>query len=617
MLPGLQIFDLHEPSKCKILNTIGKDFEDCSPKPISKYHSSECTSECNDHHLIVYLENALCRGTQVEYEDISRMLLHRNSKVRRISLMLHYRNFPDIIPPSFQDDPDHSVRAVYLSQRWNLRISSLIKQAEDENPDVRIAALHQLMRFSEDEKYKIKILRSVCHRIHDRELTIRVFVSRAIGEFKDLSDEVVEKLLSKQVTSLDDQKLCGALIYGVEDEYSDVRRNTISSVYSLVTPGIVSRAFDFIVDSLNDEDGDLRELSTLCLKKMSIKYTLVIDREIVRQICESLKERRSKVKANILSLLANLKYEDVEIFDILVSHMDVNVRSRDVFRCIRKIVSRNRKLFFANMDRFYKHTSIAQVESSLEDTFYIARLVVLRELKKANPGIRMSEVIENHFLFLEIMECSEPDGCGGGYVFFRDILHQFLEELDGGEQREKNYRRLFRRMKKENDHRYWFIYYIYKGMAELLRKGKSNILQRIPFLFANTGFDPSMANNTKNIAEYIRSLDFGSIRFLKYDVDVPSRVKVCGRMPVRFSASLLFEKDHQDVHLKVWSSDKTPIYFKARKTIEVCILEDVSSIYCSVVKLHSGQDIPLSHTKAISIERKKPRKDLIPGIDLY
>ncbi|AFN83746.1 hypothetical protein EROM_091300 [Encephalitozoon romaleae SJ-2008] len=616
MLPGLQIFDLHEPSKCNVLKSIGTDFEDGSIKSLSDYYSPGCTAECNCHHLVVYLENALCRGVPVSYKDVSALVFHENAKVRKVSLMLHWKHFPEMPLPSFQHDPDHSIRAIYLKRKESLRVSSLVRQARDGNKDVREVALHQLMRFSEEEKYKMKILRAVCHGIHDRELSIRVFVSKAIGEFKGLPEVVAEKLLSKQITSPDDQELCGGLIYGIEDEYADVRRNTISSVYSLIAPGTASRAFDFVVDSLNDEDNDVRELCTLYLKKISMKYVLAIDKEIVRQICESLKEKSYKVKANILGLLGNLKYEDVEVFSILTSHMEVNVSSRDVFECIGRIVSKNRRLFLSNIDRFYKYTPMAQVEGSLEDKVYIARLTVLRELKKADPGIRISEVIESHFLFLDIMECTEPDGCGDGYIFFRDILCQFLEE-PSGDKKEQDYRRLFGQMKKDSDHRYWFIYHIYKGMNELLHKKRDDILRKVPFLFANTNFDISLVNDTKLLIDHIKNLDFKLIRFIKYDVDVPSKVKVCSKMPIRFSARLTLEDDHRDVHLKVWSGDKQPIYFEAETVIDICILDDSNSIHCSIVKLFPGQDIQLSHAKTVWIEKKKPKKDLIPGIDRY
>nr|AGE96433.1 hypothetical protein [Encephalitozoon cuniculi] len=618
MLPGLQIFDLREPSGCKILRGIVADFENGSTRAISWYHSPECSAECNDHHLVVYLENALCRGCPVCCEDIYGLLFHGNAKVRKISLLLYCRHFPDAVPPSsLQHDPSHLIRTIYLEHGWGSGVSSLAKHARDENLDVRKAAMCQLMRFSSDEKHKVKVLRSVCRGMRDRELSIRVFASKAIGEFRNLSDEIIQRLLSKQGASADYQELCGALVYGIEDEYAEVRRNTVASVYSLVTPGTASRTFDFIVDSLNDEDDVLRELCTFYLKMISVRYVLAIDKEIVRQICESLRERNVKVRANILDLLANLRYEDVEVFDILTAHMGVNVGFREVLRCIGRIASKNRRLFLANMGRFYKHTSVAQIEPSLEDDFYIAKLMVLRELKRADPGIEVSRVIEDHFLFLEIMECSRPDGCGDGYIFFKDILCQFLEEKNRDGESERQYRKLFRRMRREDDPRYWFIYYLYEGMVELRCKKKDDMLQRAPFLFANTGFDASVACNPRAMVEYIQSLDFGSIRFLRYDVDVPPRVSVCRRMPIRFSASLLLEEDIQDVHLKVWSGDKPPIHFKARKTVDVCILDDGTSICCSVVKLLGCRDVQLSRTKVILIERKKPKKDLIPGIDSY
>lgn len=618
MLPGLQIFDVQELMQCEVVNSIALDFESNKTKEACEYQSSQCTAECNEHHLIVYLENILHRGFPVDHEEIKEMLRHGNAKVRKIALMLHYKHFPGVeVPTSLQRDPHHAIREMYLMQGEGLGIHSMVKQTQDENPRVRAAAIWQLTRFAGDERYRMKILRPVCRAMRDRELSIRILASRALGEFAGIPDEVVQKLLSKQVAGSEDPEICGALVYGIEDEYSDVRRNTVASVYQLTSAGTASKVFDFAADSLNDEDHRLRETCTFYLKELSTKYVLAVDSEIVRQICESLKERCGKVRANILELLGNLRYEDTDVFDILASHIGADNNPQDMLRCLGKVTANNRKTFLAGIDKFYKRTAIAQIESSLDDKLYIARLMVHRELKRANPEVQTDKTVEDHFLFLSIMECKEPDVSGDGHVFFRDILCQFLEEgCSEGRGKVGNYRRLFRQMRKENDHRYWFIYCLYAGMKEMGKK-RERILKRIPLLFTNTGFEVSVADDIKGMVRYIRNVDFKSIRPLRYVLDAPSKVEVYKGMPIRLSINLLLEGDGQDVHLKTWSPNKPPIYFKAKETVDICILDDVSLIYCSIVKLFDEEDIRLSSIKAISVNRKKPKRDLIPGIGFW
>lgn len=605
MLPGLHIFDLHDLTLCETLAGIKTDFESNRIKAISDYCRGSCNAECNDHHIVVYLENVLHRGYPLGHEDVSKLLVHKNSKVRKISLLLHYKHFPDIKIPSFQKDPSYSVREIYISHSKELIVSSLVRQTKDENPSVRIQALKRLMSFIQEDKYKLPMFKAVCYAISDRLPSVRTCASEIVGYFRGLPDELIEKLLNKQSTGHSGRKIAGALVYGIEDECLEVRMNTVKSLYLLTTTGVVSKVFDFLADSLNDDDEGLRELCASYLRRLSETYVLNVEQEIVKQVCGSLDEKNENIKESILVLLSNLRYEDTAIFDALVPQMDKNIEPRRMFKCIRRIVCKNRNLFFTNIGKFYEHKDIAQVEPSLGDCKYIARLVVLEELRRRGFEFRLERVIEDHFLFLGMMG---GRGCrvGEGYVneFLRDVLLQFLNE-ENAKDMERHYRAVFRRGSREKSDSCKFICYIYKAIVEWMRTRRQNLLKKIPHLFTNTGFNISVLDEMSGIVTYVRDLSLRSIRHLKYQLDVASSVVARRGMPIRFCIRVRCEGSFSELFVKVGPEAGSCIYIPAKQKVEICVLEDEASIiYCCVVKLSNNEKIQVSDTRKIVVNRK-------------
>lgn len=606
MLPGLQIFDLYELIQCEILSSIENDFSNGKVRPISYYRSGKCNSECNDHHLVVYLENVLYRGYRLGPQDISKLLTHENSKVRKLSLLICYGHFLGVRVPCFlQEDPSCSVREIYLTQSRELNIPVLIKQTRDENPGIKLMALRRLMKFKDDLNFKMLIFRAVCSAINDRMISVRTYASEAIGEFENLPDSIIERLLNKKTDECDEKELSGALVYGIEDEYLEVRINTIKSLYSLTTVGVVSKVFEFLVDSLNDENESLRELCSYYLKSLSKKYALSVEQEIINQVCGSLEENNHNLKNNVLDLLSNLLYESVEVFDMLVFQINRNVEERRVFVCIKKIVAKNGKLFFLNIRKFYEHSCIAKVESSLKDCSYIARLVVLRELRRKGFDFKLSHMIEDHFLFLEIMESSVSKvGCKPGSGFLKDILLQELREKKAGANVGRYYKRLFREGCKREESSYRFVCYLHRGILQWLDKGSDKLLQRIPHLFTNTNFSISTIHEMDAIIKYVEGLDLEPIKALKYRIVVQSNIKLAYGMPIKFPIHVGAEKGFANLAIKLTSQNRSALYLPVRKKVDICIFEEnISVLHCWIVKLVDDKEIQLSPAKTVLIDK--------------
>lgn len=599
MLPGLQTFDVLSLTQCETLDRIRADLENNAFRPFSHYSSSTCSDECNEHHLVAYLESILHLGLPVVHCNILELISHRNSKVRKMSLLLHYRKFAHIQPPAcLQEDPSHIVREIYLTQNTSLDTSTLIRQARDENTGVRLAALRRLMGFSQDPGLRTAVLKCICRAMSDRMLLVREYASRVLGEFGSLPDSVVERLFRKQIATNSSRDLCGALVYGIEDEYPEVRRNTALSAYALTTPSTVSKIFEFLVDCLNDDDERLREICTECLSNLSKKYVLSVDQEIVAQICGTFEENNAFIKSNLLRLLSRIRYEHLDIFDILVSHMATNIEPRAGFECIRKIVSRNGALFFADIRKFYEHTRIALVEPRLDNSHYVAKLVVLSELRRLGFEFEVSGGIEEHFLFLRVMRCRAATSDSRA-AFLRDILLQFLRENGAAQQ----YRRIFADGGRGESDPCRFLCFLYRGVAEWRQKGRSTTLQRIPHVFANTAFSMSNPSET-SIAKYIQELNLDAVRALQLQLDIPSVVRAAPGMPIRFSIRLHCEISLSSIAVRIRSRNGI-LHLAAAEKMDVCLLDFVPAVQCSLVKIADGREVRVSSAKTVMIEWSK------------
>lgn len=606
MLPGLRIFETHDLARCNVLNRIRSDIEKRKVKSIYRYYSERCSYECNVHHLVVYLENALHTLCKVSRNDAAVLLCHESQKVRKVALQLCYKCFPRMrIPPSLQEDPSHSVREMYLLHTRHLQTSTLIGQTEDENPGVKVAAMKRLMEHAESPPLQMSVLRCMCRAVSDRNVAIRVYATEAIGMFKGLSDDVVERLLDKQTGGHEEKEICGALVYGIEDECLEVRKNTIGSVYLLATAGNIPRVFSFLADALNDDDEGLRKLCVHYLRMLAEAHVLCVEQEIVDQICGCFRERSDELKDDVVHLLSSLRYESTDVFDILALQVDRSVEAAKVFGCIRRIVSRNRRLFLSDMGKFYEHTCVAQIESSLSDSRYVARLVVLDELRRKGRGPELSKTVEDHLLFLRIMDSREPSsGCSGGSEFFRDILLQFLLEKKHGQDTERHYSRLFSGHGVSNNDSFAFIRCLYKGVVRWMGSGNDKLLRKIPHMFTNCSLDISSINDVDDIVRYVEGLDLDSIRSRRYQIDVQSNVMVRPAMPIRFSICVVLDETSPDLAVKVGTTGRPWLYFPAREKIDVCIFEsNVSVIYCFIAKLLDNEEIRVSELKTVTISR--------------
>jgi integrator complex subunit 4 len=603
MIPGLQMHDLPDLVQCATLNRIRRDVDAGSILPVSEYLTEECTEECNTHHIVLCLESILEGGQVEDGAEIAAFLGHPSPKVRRLSLLICYRHLSDAeIPEFLQRDPSSAVRSTYLRLSGVVDKAELIKQTADANPETRACALRRLLEFRDEEELKLDILKAVCHAMNDRELGIRMLASETIGSFTALPTGVVQQLLSKQIENRRTKSLSGALVYGLEDECLAVRRNTVRSLYALTTAEIIPQAFEFLVDMLNDDDEDLRELCTEYLSLLSSSYELCVDNEMLLQICSSLEEKSCKIRGNVLELLSNLNYRSSEVFDVLMKQVSRNVEPRRAFACLRRVVAKNGEVFYKSLDRFYRHTEVAQVEPSLDDPCYVAGLVVIRELRALGHEFKISRRVEDNLFFVDVMEATSI-GAEIDPAFFREILCQYLEERKSVLGVERNYRRIFN-LKKCDDASYRFMSFMFRAVSEYLNEGRSNRLRYLPYKFENTGFNISMI---EDIPGYIKRVDMSRIRPLRYQLLVPPELVFTPNVPIKFTIHAFVEKKCPGVRIKVGSLEKKEShYYPAEEKTEVCLCENnISSIYVCVVVVDGGEEIRVSRVSIMRIARRK------------
>jgi integrator complex subunit 4 len=599
MIPGLQMHDLPDPALCSTLEEIKSD---AASRSLSEYLSSGCPEECRVHHIVLYLENVLEAGKVRDAAEITGLLDHPSPKIRKLSLLICCRYLPDeAVPSSLQNDPSAMVRSIYLRFSSTANEADLIKQTRDANPEVRACALERLAGLQDRSELKLDILKAVCCAINDRELRIRTIASEAIGLFTDLPADVVQQLHSKQVKDYKKRALSGALIYGLEDEYLVVRKNTIRSLYSLARPEVLPQTFELLVDMLNDDDESLRELCTEYLRLLSERYELHVEMEMLLQICSSLEERSHRVRENVLVLLSNLNYRSSDVFDILIGHMNRNIEPKRIFACVRLIVGKNGEVFYQSLDKFHRYTEIAQIEPSLSDPLHVARLVVIKELGRLGYEFMVSRAVEEHLLFIDVMEAAEArDGIDAG--FFKDILCQYLDERGDRPGAEKNYRRMFS-LKKCRDPSYRFMSFLFKAISAYPSRASEMRLRYLSYKFENSDLDFS---SMEDISSYIRSIDLSKIRALRYQLSMPSEISVRPCFPFKLTIHALVEKKCPKIRIKVVSPEKKGRhYYPLEERTEVCLHEnEIVSVHACVVLLDGETEIRLSKMSTTHIVRR-------------
>lgn len=77
------------------------------------------------------------------------------------------------------------------------------------------------------------------------------------------------------------QGACGAMIHGLEDEFLEVRVESVSSLCALAVdcPKLAAKSIDFFVDMFNDEIESVRLEAILSLNKI-LHYVLLADDQI-------------------------------------------------------------------------------------------------------------------------------------------------------------------------------------------------------------------------------------------------------------------------------------------------------------------------------------------------
>ncbi|WUR02917.1 transportin-1-like [Vairimorpha necatrix] len=225
----------------------------------SPYKDYKCVS-CNiNNHIYLYIEYLF--NNEIIKTEVFSELTNTNSKIRHIALLYSIKYFGiSSIPKHLKNDPFFKIRKECIE---NLNIQDLIFYLDDVNDEIILKALEVLLEryckfieyFNDTQKFKeldTKIkendknfkttpnkfkeidksdLESLCKKVTkfmtSQNNQIRILTSKLISIFYNLDIEIFYKLLFKKV----ENDISGTIVYGLEDEISQVRKNTIISLY--------------------------------------------------------------------------------------------------------------------------------------------------------------------------------------------------------------------------------------------------------------------------------------------------------------------------------------------------------------------------------------------------
>ncbi|EOB12634.1 hypothetical protein NBO_389g0005 [Nosema bombycis CQ1] len=225
--------------------------------PSLEFAKLSCCPE--DYHILTYLEHALANGTNLKKVDITRFFTNKKPKVRLLAVNLCFKYYGYDNSLNFTIlDPFYRIRLFAIP---HIKFSELKFMIDDENVNVKQAVLEEIMNRKVSYKKKITIFSNLGKCIVHPNLNIRLITAKLLHIFEGLKLPLMEQLLSKNDEEVVTKSICGLIVYGLEDEYAEVRKSTIKSLFILTNKANIHKTFSYFVDSLNDESFDVRQIS--------------------------------------------------------------------------------------------------------------------------------------------------------------------------------------------------------------------------------------------------------------------------------------------------------------------------------------------------------------------
>ncbi|EOB11444.1 hypothetical protein NBO_1176gi001, partial [Nosema bombycis CQ1] len=391
-----------------------------------------------DYHILTYLEHALANGTNLKKVDITRFFTNKKPKVRLLAVNLCFKYYGYDNSLNFTIlDPFYRIRLFAIP---HIKFSELKFMIDDENVNVKQAVLEEIMNRKVSLKKKITIFSNLGKCIVHPNLNIRLITAKLLHIFEGLKLSLMEQLLSKNDEEVVTKSICGLIVYGLEDEYAEVRKSTINSLFILTNEANIHKTFSYFVDSLNDESFDVRKSAIDCIEKLSSKFKILVDLETIQQICFLIKEESKEITQIIVSVLQNLKFKDIEVLTEIIENIYRKLSREDILSILISIFRNNTEIIINNIDRFYKYSPFLEQQIVLTDNKYFCSLVLVSLCVFNKIPLKLDPNSKKHVGFIiQEISITKKNNLKNLNDFTKDCLIKYIES----EGKLRNIERLF------------------------------------------------------------------------------------------------------------------------------------------------------------------------------
>ncbi|EJW05249.1 hypothetical protein EDEG_00714 [Edhazardia aedis USNM 41457] len=348
MLPGVSIYDFLPIHECSALSMFHEDLIVSKVKKIDNYFFNYCSEECKNALYVFFLKNNLTVD--------KKMLNNESALIRKISHKKS-KNNDDIL--KLINDPNLDVKLYAIAEAKPFR--SFFNYLNDSNCFIRLEVLKKIinpiyLKSLNNSDYTI-LFGHICDLINDSYKKIRILASKSLKLFNNISQTKILELLSK--TDEKNEIKPGTFVHGFEDECDEVRFYTIESICSLTKNNeIAIKAFDFLTDSLNDEISAVKEHCSIWILRITKKYDIKSNMELLDTLFSNLREKNDLIKKNVYFTIACLKYDDeciqycVEKFEKLIDRrIDLDM----ILKTLIILVQKNHEYFLRLYEKISKH----------------------------------------------------------------------------------------------------------------------------------------------------------------------------------------------------------------------------------------------------------------------
>lgn len=480
---------------------------------IPPFGDFDCQSCTVDNHIYIFIEHLY--KNKIVNKSVKDFLKSDNTKIRHAAVIYCKKILDDKnILKFMQDDPFYKIRKLCID---TLNGEGLISYFDDVNDEILIKVLEVLyQRYFEYKVYFndletkettkftenldllfVKLTDCMTHT----NIQIRILTSKLISILYKLDLKTLKHMLFKNT----DNNISGIIVYGLEDECSLVRKNTIISLYifykevilNLQKKGkdykkIVKILVEYFINTINDEDIQVRNTAIHFFSEMTCISKFKLNNDFIIQISYNLikTNRLFKEDFDLLKIFRNIRFKSADVFFMVVQKLTYILESKILVQTLYEMFNNNLQFVCKKLRTF---TIYAEQEQELFNKDFIVRILTLCVLKQ-NFSIKRKSNLEKYFLYIDLL-CKQPDRLS---VMKDNLIHLIRNE---------KYKDVFK-IKNSKDDTINFMILLYKG----LQRKNINGLIKLNNKFKNVNLSKSILLDRESLEKWIKNIDLNIIK---------------------------------------------------------------------------------------------------------